>query len=98
MYNNTITAFVQDRPVSLPSHNCNLTELACKHLRDSCNLAHLLEALASFFHERIETVSPASGRYVYIQRPKGKSYGAVRSVDDLPDDLRVIIIALHGNW
>lgn len=82
---------------SLPSHNYNLTELACKHLSDSCDLAHLLEALASF-HERIETVSSASGGYVYIQRPKGNSYGAVRSVDDLPDDLRVIIVALHGDW
>ena len=53
--------------------------------------------VASFFQERIETVTAKNGSTVFIQRPKARAEGFTASADDLPDDFDVLNIHANSN-
>ena len=53
--------------------------------------------VASFFQERVETVTAKEGSIVFIQRPKARAEGFTASAEDLPDDFDVSNISANSN-
>ena len=56
-----------------------------------------LVVVASFFQERVETVTAKGGSTVFIQRPKARAEGFTASADDLPDTFDVSNISANSN-
>ena len=53
--------------------------------------------VASFFNERIETLTAKEGSIVYVQRPKARAEGFTASADDLADDFSVLNISANSS-
>lgn len=53
--------------------------------------------IASFFEERVETITLSNGGTAYIQRPKAKAEGVVQSAADLPDDFSIDKITANSD-
>ena len=53
--------------------------------------------VASFFQERVETVTAKGGSTVFIQRPKARAEGFTASAEDLPDNFDVSNISANSN-
>ena len=53
--------------------------------------------VASFFQERVETVTAKGGSTVFIQRPKVHAEGFTASAEDLPDNFDVSNISANSN-
>ena len=53
--------------------------------------------VASFFQDRVETVTAKGGSTVFIQRPKARAEGFTASAEDLPDNFDVNNISANSN-
>ena len=53
--------------------------------------------VASFFQDRVETVTAKGGSTVFIQRPKARAEGFTASAEDLPDNFDVSNISANSN-
>ena len=53
--------------------------------------------VASFFQDRVETVTAKGGSTVFIQRPKERAEGFTASAEDLPDDFDISNISANSN-
>ena len=53
--------------------------------------------VASFFQERVETVTAKGGSTVFIQRPKVHAEGFTASAEDLPDNFDVSNVSVNSN-
>ena len=53
--------------------------------------------VASFFQDRVETVTAKGGSTVFIQRPKARAEGFTASAEYLPDNFDVNNISANSN-
>ena len=53
--------------------------------------------VASFFQDRVETVTAKGGATVFIQRPKERAEGFTASAEDLPDDFDISNISANSS-